>query len=287
VENYRLLGDIVNLPDYVFLQLCGRMGLSLYFKAFKGDFVSITAPAAEMAFNRAVIGPWSPLIWQMVVLLVVAFILICGVKNGIERVTKTLLPVLFILIIACDLRALTLPGISQGINFLFHINLSQLNPTIILNALGLAFFKLSLGMGTMITYGSYFTDDNHMILTSVKVAASDTIVSLLAGIAIFPAVFSYGIEPGAGPGLLFMTIPLVFSQLPLGNILLAAFFLLTAIAATTAMISLVEVPVAYFCEEKGLSRSRGVFINCLLIMGVGILATLSVEGTSVLEAIIF
>lgn len=126
----------------------------------------------------------------------------------------------------------------------------------ILTALGLAFFKLSLGMGTMITYGSYFTEDNNLIATSAKVAISDTIVSLLAGIAIFPAVFSFGMKPGAGPGLLFITIPLVFSKIPLGNLLLVAFFFLTSIAATTAMMSLVEVPVAYFTEEKGMNRKR-------------------------------
>lgn len=140
-------------------------------------------------------------------------------------------------------------------------------------------------MGTMITYGSYFTEDNNMIETSVKVALSDTIVSLLAGIAIFPAVFSFGMEPGAGPGLLFITIPLVFSKIPLGNLLLVAFFFLTSIAATTAMLSLVEVPVAYFTEEKGMDRKRAVISTSIIMAIIGILATLSVDKGSLLGTV--
>jgi len=146
--------------------------------------------------------------------------------------------------------------------------------------LGLAFFKLSLGMGTMITYASYFTHDNNLVNTSLRVAVSDTLVSLLAGLAIFPAVFSFGLEPGEGPGLLFMTIPLVFSKMAFGNILLIAFFLLSSIAATTAMISLVEVPVAYFSEEKRMSRTAAVILSALIIIVFGILASLSAGKSS-------
>ncbi|ATW26298.1 sodium-dependent transporter [Candidatus Formimonas warabiya] len=285
---WKIIGFMGILSAYLimFFYSCVAGWVYLYmFKAVKGDFASITARSAEAEFGSAVIGPWSPLIWQLIVLVAVAVILIGGVKKGIERVTKTLLPVLFILILVCDIRALTLPGASQGVQFLFHVDFARLTPEVILTALGLAFFKLSLGMGTMITYGSYFTDDNNMIATPVKVAASDTMVSLLAGIAIFPTVFSFQMEPGAGPGLLFMTIPLVFSQIPLGNILLVAFFFLTSIAATTAMISLVEVPVAYFAEERGISRTGAVIFNCFLIMLIGILATLSAHKAALLGKI--
>ena len=136
------------------------------------------------------------------------------------------MPVLFVLILICDVTALTLPGASEGLKFLFHVDFSQINGAVILTALGLAFFKLSLGMGIMITYGSYFTQNNNMIATSARVALSDTLVSILAGIAIFPAVFSFGMKPSEGAGLLFKTIPLVFSKMPFGNILLVAFFLI-------------------------------------------------------------
>ncbi|MEL7564007.1 MAG: sodium-dependent transporter [Dehalobacterium sp.] len=284
-RTWKIIGYMGILSSYLimFFYSCVAGWVYYYtFKALNGDFNLVTSQSAEAEFGRAVVGPWMPLIWQFLVLTVVSVILISGVKKGIERVTKTLLPVLFILIVICDFRALTLPGAGQGLQFLFHADFDQLTPGVILTALGLAFFKLSLGMGTMITYGSYFTDDNNMILTPVKVAASDTFVSMMAGIAIFPTVFSFGLEPGFGPGLLFMTIPLVFSQIPLGNILLTAFFFLTSIAATTAMISLVEVPVAFFSEERRMTRTSAVIFNCMVIMAVGVLATLSADETSLL-----
>jgi NSS family neurotransmitter:Na+ symporter len=195
------------------------------------------------------------------------------------------MPLLFVLIILCDIRALTLPGAKDGIRFLFNVDFSKLTPSVILAALGLAFFKLSLGMSTMITYGSYFTDDNRLINTAVRVAASDTLVSLLAGLAIFPTVFSFGMEPSAGPGLLFMTIPLVFSQIPLGNLLLAAFFLLTCFAATTAMLSIMEVPIAFMVEELKLKRPLAALLNCIIIGSIGATATLSADGSSYLGGI--
>ena len=257
------------------------------FKALMGDFAGITMETAKSQFGAAIIGPLSPIIWQVIVMTVVAVILAAGVKQGIEKMTKTLMPLLFVLIIICDLRALTLPGAGEGLNFLFQVDFTKLSAAAILTALGLAFFKLSLGVGTMMTYSSYFTEDNNLFATGAKVALSDTVVSLLAGIAIFPTVFSFGMEPGAGPGLLFMTIPLVFSQMPLGNILLAAFFFLTSIAATTAMLSLVEVPVAYFSEEWGMSRKKAAIGSAVSIAIIGILATLSVDKSSLLGSYTF
>lgn len=263
---------------------------SYVYKSIRGDFSILAGKSGEEAarivndqFGATVGGGVSPMVWQAIVMAVVAAILIAGVKNGIERITKTLMPVLFILIIVCDIRALTLPGAGEGLKFLFNVDFSKLSAPIILSAMGLAFFKLSLGMGTMITYGSYFTDDNNLLATPVKVALSDTFVSILAGIAIFPAVFSFGMEPGSGPGLLFNTIPLVFSKIPFGNLLLIAFFLLTSIAATTAMISLVEVPVAYFSEERGLGRNKAVLLTVGIMLVVGVL---TVHPKSVFGAVI-
>lgn len=282
---WKIIGYMGILSSYLimfFYSCVAGWVYSYVFKIIRGDFASVTAESVQAEFGRAVTEPLMPVIWQAIVMIVVSIILILGVKKGIERVTKTLLPVLFVLIIICDLRALTLSGAGDGLKFLFHVDFSMITAPVILTALGLAFFKLSLGLGTMITYGSYFTEDNNLIKTPVKVAVSDTIVSLLAGIAIFPTVFSFGIEPGSGPGLLFMTIPLVFSQLPFGGLLLTAFFFLTSIAATTAMISLVEVPVAYFSEERGMSRTVAVVFNAVLIMAVGILASLSADPSAIL-----
>lgn len=255
---------------------------SYVFKSIRGDFSSVTAEGAETMFVNTVVGTFPPIIWQVIVLTVVSVILLMGVKSGIEKVTKTLMPVLFLLIIICDIRAITLPGAYEGFKFLFNVDFGMLTKQGVLMALGLAFFKLSLGMGTMVTYGSYFTNDNNLIKTSIRVALSDTLISILAGIAIFPAVFSFNMKPGAGPGLLFMTIPLVFSKIPFGRILLILFFILTAIAATTAMMSIVEVLVAYFTEEKGFSRKKAVIFNAVIIALVGVLASLSADSSSVL-----
>jgi NSS family neurotransmitter:Na+ symporter len=251
-------------------------------KAIKGSLSGISTDKAEACFKSTLIDPFPAILWQIIVMAVVSAIIIAGVKKGIERITKTLMPVLFVLIIACDIRALTLPNAFKGVSFLFHIDFSQLTGAAILTALGLAFFKLSLGMGTMITYGSYFTDDNNLIHSSAKVALSDTLVSMLAGLAIFPAVFSFGMKPGSGPGLLFMTIPMVFSKMQYGNLLLISFFLLSSIAATTALISMLEVNVAYFYEERKLTRVKSVILNTAIILAIGVLATLSADGGSIL-----
>ncbi len=247
------------------------------FKALKGDFTSISSmPMAQAGayvtkeFDTVVGGPVSPMIWQLIVVAVVATIIYAGVKKGIERVTKSLMPVLFILIIVCAIRALTLDGAKQGLNFLFSIDFSAITPAVILSALGLAFFKLSIGMGTMMTYASYFTSDNNMPATSAKVALSDVAVSMLAGLAVFPIVFTFGLEPGNGPGLLFNTIPLVFSKIPFGNILLVAFFLLASIAATTAMTSMFSVPVAVLTESLGMKKGASVILTGGIVSLIGI-----------------
>lgn len=260
-----------------------------FFKAATGQLAGIAKDQVEPLFN-SVIGAgattlrsaMSPLMWQWIVLALVGTAISMGVRSGIERITKTLMPLLFILIILCDVRALTLPGARQGVEFLLKVDFSKVTAPVILSALGLAFFKLSLGMSTMITYGSYFTQDNRMLNTAVRVAASDTLVSMLAGLAIFPTVFSFGMEPSAGPGLLFMTIPLVFSQIPMGSVLLACFFLLTCFAATTAMLSIIEVPIAFMVEEMGMKRPKAAIINCLIIAALGATATLSASGSGYL-----
>lgn len=251
---------------------------SYVFKALRGDFHNLSSMSVDKAsklvsgqFDAAVGGSLSPILWQVIVMALVSIILILGIKKGIERITKTLLPVLFGLLILCVVRSLTLPNAFEGVKFLFHVDFSKLTAGVILAAMGLAFFKLSLGMGTMITYASYFNNDSKMINNGVRVALSDTFISLLAGLAIFPVVFSFGMEPGGGPGLLFNTIPLVFSKMPMGEILIVAFFFLASIAATTAMISMVEVPVAYLIEERGFSRAKAVLLTTGIITVVGAL----------------
>jgi NSS family neurotransmitter:Na+ symporter len=297
------VGSIKALSSYKYWRAIGYMGIlssllilfyysavagwiySYIFKAIRGNFSGIKQDQIQNIFNSTTSGTVWPVIWQIVAIAVVASIIVFGVKKGIERITKLLMPVLLILIIVCDIRALLLPGAVNGIKFLFKVDFTNINREVILMALGLSFFKLSLGTGTMITYGSYFTQQNNMIATSAKVAASDTIVSLLAGIAIFPAVFSFGMAPSQGPGLLFITIPLVFSKVPFGSVLIVTFFVLTAIAATTAMLSLFEVPVAYLIEERNLSRTSAVLLSAFIVILFGLTAALSANSSSILSSI--
>jgi neurotransmitter:Na+ symporter, NSS family len=285
---WKLIGYMGVLGAYLIMFFYSSVAGWVYsyiFKAIRGDFVGITPEIAETKFAETLTSPYAPVIWQFLFLAIVGVVIVLGVRKGIERVTKTLMPLLFILIIICDIRALTLPGAKEGLAFLFAPDFSVIGPLTILTALGLAFFKLSIGMGTMITYSSYFTQNNNMINTATRVAVSDIIVSILAGIAIFPALFSFGMEPSAGPGLLFMTIPLVFSQMPFGNLLLIAFFTLTAIAATTASISIVETTVLFFSEQMKVPRKIAVAINISIMAIIGITASLSASSEGLLGGV--
>ncbi|WP_125154547.1 sodium-dependent transporter [Clostridium rectalis] len=284
-RNMGLVG-IVAVHFIIFFYTCVAGWVYSYiFKSIKGDFNYTSIESTRKIFFHTTIGPVEPLIWQAIVIVIVSSILLMGVKKGIERVTKILMPVLFILIIVCDIKALTLSGAKEGIKFLFNINFSKLNTSSVLMALGLSFFKLSLGMGVMVTYGSYFTEDNNMPSTAVKVILSDTLVSLLAGIAVFPVVFSFNVKPSEGPGLLFMTIPLVFSKMAFGKLLLSIFFILTAIAATTALLSMMEGIIIYYIEERGYSRKKAVLLNGIVLFMFGALATLSADKNSILSNI--
>ena len=220
-------------------------------------------------------GTWEPLAWQLAVLALTTGIIAAGVSRGIERVTKALMPLLFALLLLCDLRALTLPGAFAGVAYLFQPDLSKLSPSVLLAALGLAFFKLSLGMGTMTTYGSYLPDRVRIVPNAARVALADTAVSLLAGLAVFPAVFAFGGTPAGGPGLLFSTIPLIFSHMPMGGLFTAVFFVLTAIATIGAMVSLIEVPVAWLVEKAHLRRPAAALVAAGAMFALGVPATLS------------
>jgi len=234
-----------------------------------------TGPLDGKSFESMASGTWEPLLWQIGVLVFVSLIVLAGVSKGIERATKLTMPILLGLLLLCDIRALTLPGSFKGVEFLFAPDFTKLSGPVILSALGLAFFKLSLGMGTMTTYGSYMPDSVKIVPNASRVALADTLVSLLAGLAIFPAVFAFGFEPASGPSLLFISIPAVFSKMPLGNLFTVLFFLLSALAATGAMISLIEVPVAWLSGKMNVKRPAAVLITALGILLLGIPATLS------------
>jgi len=250
------------------------------FKALSGKLSSVDPSHTKAVFGELVANPQSALIWQWIVLGFTGAIIMCGVSKGIEAVSKKLMPVLFLLLIALCIRSLTLPGAMRGLEFLFTPDFSKINSAVILTAVGLAFFKLSIGMGTMLTYGSYFRAEQNIPLTATRVMFADLTVSLLAGIAIFPAVFAFGFEPAAGPSLVFITIPAVFHSMPGGSIFMALFFILTAIAATGAILSIMEVPVAMLIERCNWSRKKATAISLLTIALFGLPAALSQSLTA-------
>jgi neurotransmitter:Na+ symporter, NSS family len=245
------------------------------FRALSGGLLSTDPKVTSAAFSGLVADPLQSLLWQWLVLILIGLIIVLGVSKGIERVTKRLMPVLFAILLALCVRSLTLPGAGQGLAFLFTPDLSKVTTSMVLTALGLSFFKLSVGMGTMVTYGSYFREDQNIPKTAMQVMLADLTVSILAGIAIFPAVFSFGFEPSAGPSLLFITIPAVFASMPLGGVFMVLFFVLAAIAATGAMLSLLEVPVAFLNERAGLSRKLATLVTVGLLALIGASAALS------------
>lgn len=245
------------------------------FKAAFGGLLSTSPEVTGQAFNQLITDPLQSLLWQWLVLALISVIIILGVSRGIEKTTKRLMPLLFLLLVIIGIRSLTLPGAMEGLTFLFRPDFSKLTAATLLTAMGLAFFKLSIGMGAMMTYGSYFRDDQDISATAAKVMLADLTVSILAGIAIFPAVFAFGFEPNAGPSLLFITIPAVFASMPFGYIFMVLFFILTAIAATGAMLSLLEVPVAFLNERLGVSRLKATVGTVLLLAIIGSTAALS------------
>ena len=230
---------------------------SYAFKAIRGDFLNVSGSKESVIgnqFDDVVLGTIWPVMWQVIVVGTVSFILACGVKKGIERVSKIGMPILLFIILFCNFNTIRLDGFSEALSFLLMPDFSKVTGAVLLSALGLSFFKLAIGMCTMITYGSYFTDDSNLIGNAAKVAFSDLIVSILIGLVVFPVVFTFGLNPQAGIGLLFITIPLLFSEIPGGNLLIILFFLLGSIAATTAMVSMAEVVMAFVTEKFNLSR---------------------------------
>lgn len=239
------------------------------FKAIGGSILSSDRHVTESAFGALIADPVQSLLWQWGVLLFIGGILLMGVTKGIEGITKKLMPVLFLLLLLLCAVSLTLPKVGEGLAFLFKPDFSKISAGVVLTAMGLAFFKLSLGMGTMMTYGSYFRDDQNIPATTLRVMLADLFVSMLAGIAIFPAVFSFGFEPSAGPALVFITIPAVFSQIPGGQLLMIAFFALASVAATGAMLSMMEVPVVILHERFGLSRPKATLLTIAVLVVLG------------------
>ncbi len=243
--------------------------------SFQNGFSAKSPDEISSMFTTLIESPVKPVIMQLVFMFLTGAIVIVGIKKGIEMYNKILMPILVIILIVLCAKSLSLEGAKAGLVFLFKPDFSKLTGDGILNALGHAFFTLSLGMGTLITYGSYIKNDNNLLRTVINVTVADTVIAILAGIAIFPAVFAFGIAPSQGPGLIFVTLPNVFHQMPGGYIFAILFFILLTVAAITSAISILEVVVAYFIEEFNWGRKFSTVLATVLISILGIMCSLS------------
>lgn len=226
----------------------------------------------------------TPIIWHLVFMGLTVGIIASGVVKGIQRWVKILMPVLFILLLILVVRAVTLPGAGAGLDFYLSPDFSEVTGRTFLDAIAQSFFTLSLGMGAIITYGSYLDKDATIGDNGGWVVGLDTGIAIIAGFAIFPAVFALGLEPGAGPGLTFITLPAVFAELPAGSFFGFLFFLLLSIAALTSAISLLEVVVAWLIDEQGWTRAKASVLMGIIIFIVGIPTSL---GYNVLGNVTF
>lgn len=248
------------------------------------------------SFNGFVAHPWRPALWMVAFMLMTHFIIVKGVEKGIEKSAKIMMPMLFLLLIVLAVCSVSLPGAGAGIEFLLKPDFSKVDGNVLLGAMGQAFFSLSLGMGCLCTYASYFRNDTNLPKTALNVGWIDTMVAILAGFIIFPAAFSVGIQPDAGPSLLFITLPNVFQQafgnLPwLAVILSIMFYVLLALAALTSTISLHEVVTAYLHEEFNLTRGRAAklvtagctFLGVLCSLSLGVGKELTIFGLTLFD----
>ena len=248
--------------------------------------VATSTPGIDHAvvFKSHISSLWEPIIWQALFILITVSIIAAGVVKGIQRWSTILMPILFLLLIILIVRSVTLPGASEGLAYYLNPDFSKVTGRTLLAALAQAFFSLSLGMGAIMTYGSYLDEKDEIPSNAAWVAGLDTGVALLAGFALFPAIFALGFEPGAGPGLAFITLPAVFTQMPLGSVFGVFFFFLLFIAALTSAISLLEVVTAWLIDEKQWQRKKAAACMGLVIFVVGLPATL---GYSVLKDFTF
>ena len=244
-------------------------------KMLDGSLAATSVEALGGVFEAHNANPWQLGGWSVVVALLTLWIVAKGVQKGIENAVRWMMPGLALMLVALVGYAFTSGSFKAGFDFLFHFDASKITGEALLAALGHAFFTLSLASGAILTYGSYIPDGQSIARTTFMVALCDTCVALLAGLAIFPIIFANGMSPGAGPGLIFMSLPLAFQQMPFGTAFGVMFFAMVSIAALTSAISMIEATVAYLNEKHGISRFKAAAISGAVLLVISLLAMLS------------
>lgn len=244
-------------------------------QAILGNLSGMSVEQYGQVFDQFAGHPYWPLVWMVIVMLISTFVVARGVSGGIEKISNVLMPVFFLIILVMVANSFFLPAAGQGMKYLFLPNFSELEPVAILIAIGQTFFSLSLGMGCLITYSSYFKKDVSLAKTATQVVSIDAMVAILSAMIIFPAVFSFGMQPTEGPSLVFKVLPNVFQQMPLGTLWSILFYALLFIAAITSLISLLEVVTAYIYENTSLTRRKAAFIVTGMVLVLGVFASMS------------
>ncbi len=276
------LGVLAGFTILSFYSIVAGWSLAYIYKTVVGALT----PGTDFAgmFVGHITSLWEPIIWHAVFMGLTILVVAGGINKGIQRAVQVLMPLLFILLLVLIGRALTLPGAGAGLTFYLAPDFSEITGRTLLSAVGQAFFSLSLGMGAMITYGSYLRDKDEIAGNGAAVVGLDTLIAVMGGFAIFPAVFALGYDPAAGPGLTFITLPAVFAEMSGGVFFGFLFFTLLAIAALTSAISLLEVVVAWLVDQHRWPRVRAAVVLGVVIFLVGLPATL---GYNVLSGVTF
>ncbi len=271
------LGILTAFAILAFYSTVAGWTLEYLYQALTGKLLVVEN--MEKNFSDFSSATYRPLFWQFIVMFLTGIVVYAGIKKGIERFTKILMPVLALLILLVAIRTVTLDGAMEGVKYLFVPDWSAISFKTVLMALGQAAFSLSIGMGTLITYGSYIQRNNRLLKTSAQVAITDTGIAILSSLMVIPAIFAFSTsninELSPGPGLVFEVLPNVFKAIPGGVVISAVFFFLLSVAALTSTISVLEVVVAYLKEELKMSRSSATIIATFSITVLGIFATLS------------
>ena len=248
-----------------------------------GVLTSLDTHSAAISsfFTEFSTSPWTPVLFLGVFSLIVLIVILGGVQKGIENVSKVLMPLLVLLVLVLCVRSLTLPGAGKGVEYLFSPDFSKLTGEGVLAALGQALFSLSVGMGVMIVYGSYIPAGDNIFKTAMWITGCDTLIAILSGLAIFPAVFSCGFEPTGGPGLVFLVLPNVFNSMGAASVVFASlFFLLLMVAAITSAISLLEALTAWICDHTQIRRWVGAVLFFVLTTALGVMFSMSIGSLS-------
>ncbi len=275
---WKNIGWLNLIVSFVILSYYGVVAgwtLDYLAKSLTNSFVGRNPEDIAGMFGALVTNPGEQVIWLTVFMGLCLIAVISGVKKGLERWNKVLMPTLFVILAFMAVYAMTTSGAGAGIKFMLYPDFSKLTANGVLEAIGHSFFTLSLAMGAMITYASYMDKNEPIFPVAVRIVFLDTVVAIVAGLAIFPIVFSVGMEPGAGPGLIFKTLPQVFATIPMGGFLAVLFFILLAFAALSSAISLLEVLTAFMIDEKKMDRKKATALMTVLVYLAGIPSALS------------